>query len=114
MLNNKSREEWVVEPNADVRVECRGTWTRGMTLLDQRIRGQGPFDEKRMCSDDVEGAEDTSGGDYEGVDDDEGEWKGSKGNRVNVVWASSMSEGGNMKTVHKMAYLLWGLEPSDK
>jgi hypothetical protein len=110
ILDDVARKEWVVEPNADVRVECTGTWTRGMTLLDQRIRGQRPFSRRqRDCSDKIGGSEDLSSGDYEGVDDDEGRWRGGTGNRVNIVWASSSVKGGNLKTVEAMTRQIWCL-----
>ena len=108
MLDDKSREQWVIEKDADVRVECKGTWTRGMTVLDQRVRGKRPF-EKKDCER-IEESVDTADADYEGVDDDEGGWRGKTGNRVDILWASSAVEGGNMKTVEKMAELIWGLK----
>ena len=110
MLDDDARKKWVVEHNADIRVECTGTWTRGMTLLDQRVRGKRPYEKnKETCSDEVEGGEDTTTGDYEDVDDDEGEWRGGAGNKLDVVWASSAIEGGNLKTVETMADMIWGL-----
>ena len=110
MLDDKEREKWVVERNADVRVECAGTWTRGMTVLDQRARGKRPFEKKLLdeCSDEINGGEDTAEGDYEDVDDDEGEWRGSTGNKINIVWASD-ADGNNQKAVKEMAQLIWGL-----
>jgi inosine-uridine nucleoside N-ribohydrolase len=110
MLEDEAREEWVVEKNADVRVECDGTWTRGMTVLDHRERGKRPFDKKvDSCSDDITEGEDTADGDYDDVDDDEGEWRGSTGNKVNIVWASR-TDGNNQKTVEEMAELIWNLK----
>ena len=110
MLDDKARETWVIEKDADVRVECAGTWTRGMTVLDHRARGKRPFEMKLdMCSDEINGGEDTAEGDYQDVDDDEGEWRGSTGNKVNVVWASR-ADGNNQKTVEEMAELIWGLK----
>ena len=107
MLDDKAREAWVVEKNADVRVECAGTWTRGMTVLDHRARGRRPFDRKLdECSDEINGGEDTAEGDYEDVDDDEGEWRSNTGNRVNIVWGSD-AEGENWKAVEQMAELIW-------
>jgi hypothetical protein len=113
MLDNEERKGWVVERNVDVRVECTGTWTRGMTLLDQRSRR--PIAEKKSTQtseDEIEGGEDTAGGDYQGVDDDEGGWRGGTGNRLDVVWGSSVKEGlaGNLKTVETMSKLIWGFE----
>jgi hypothetical protein len=105
MLDDEARQEWVVERNADVRVECTGTWTRGMTLLDQRVRGQRPFDKRAVaCTEEI-----GNGEDYEGVDDDEGGWRCGTGNRVDIVWASSIEEGGNMKTVEKIGRMIWRL-----
>jgi inosine-uridine nucleoside N-ribohydrolase len=111
MLDDEARNEWVIERNADVRVECTGTWTRGMTLLDQRERGKRPFEKTLEVSRDegTEG-EDTADGDYQGVDDDEGGWRGVIGNRIDIVWASSAAEGGNSKTVEAMAKLIWDLK----
>jgi hypothetical protein len=106
MLDDKARKEWIVEPNADVRVECTGTWTRGMTLLDQRVRGQRPFDKRKgACTDDVEG-----GDDYEGVDDDEGGWRDGTGNCIDIVWASGDLALGNLKTVEAMGRIIWDLK----
>jgi hypothetical protein len=110
MLDDQAREMWVVEPDTDVRVECSGTWTRGMTVLDQRIRQGRPFDKKMTTKSAFEDGEDTAAGNYEGVDDDEGGWRGGTGNHVDVVWASSVLDGGNMNTVEAMARLLWQLE----
>jgi inosine-uridine nucleoside N-ribohydrolase len=114
MLDDEARKGWLVERNVDIRVECTGTWTRGMTLLDQRIRGQKPFEkmttEEETCSNEVEGGEDTKNGDYEDVNDDEGEWRGGTGNRVDVVWGSSAVEGGNLKTVEVLTEMIWGLK----
>jgi inosine-uridine nucleoside N-ribohydrolase len=109
MLDDEARKEWVVEHNVDVRVECSGTWTRGMTLLDQRVRGQRPFEKTKedVCSDEVGGGEDTTTGDYEDVDDDEGEWRGGAGNKLDVVWGSSSLEGGNLRTVEILADMIW-------
>ena len=110
MLDDEARKEWVVEHNVDIRVECTGTWTRGMTLLDRRVRGQRPFEKKPVetCSDEVEGGEDTTTGDYEDVNDDEGEWRGGAGNSLDVVWASNAAEGGNLRTVEMLANTIWG------
>jgi inosine-uridine nucleoside N-ribohydrolase len=110
MLSDVERAKWVVESKADVRIECAGTLTRGMTLLDMRTRGKRPFEKKAVCSDDVEDGEDTIEGGYEGVDDDEGGWRGNTGNALDVVWASSSVEGGNMKSVEVMGELLWNLQ----
>lgn len=57
MLDDDARKDWVVEHNVDIRVECTGTWTRGMTLLDQRVRGQRPFEKREdtAFSDEVGG-----------------------------------------------------------
>jgi inosine-uridine nucleoside N-ribohydrolase len=111
MLDDEARKEWVVEYNVDVRVECTGTWTRGMTLLDQRVRGQRPFEKtEEECSDEVGGGEDTTTGDYDDVDDDEGEWRGGVGNKLDVVWGSSASEAGNLKTVEILADIIWSLK----
>ena len=108
MLGDEARGEWIVEPNADVRVECTGTWTRGMTVLDQRVKGQRAFEKRaESCTDQVIEGEDTDGRDYEGVDDDEGGWRGRFGNRIDVIWASSIVDGGNFKTVEAMANMLW-------
>lgn len=109
MLSDSERAKWVVESRADVRVECAGTLTRGMTLLDMRTRGKRPF-EKVACSDDIVDGEDTIEGRYEGVDDDEGGWRGNTGNALDVVWASSWEEGWNMKSVEAMGDLLWNLK----
>ena len=108
MLDDTARDQWVIEKDADVRVECKGTWTRGMTVLDQRTRGKRPFD-KRNCEM-IDESEDTVDADYEGVDDDEGAWRGGIGNRVDIIWSSSAVEGGNLKTVEKMAELIWSLK----
>ena len=110
MLGDEERMKWIVEPNADVRVECTGTWTRGMTLLDQRTRGQRPFDKRQTECTDLANGEDTNGEDYEGVVDDEGGWRGGTGNRVDIVWASSGEEGGNLKTVEAMGRMIWDLK----
>jgi hypothetical protein len=111
MLDDESRKEWIVERDADVRVECTGTWTRGMTVLDQRVRGRLPFVKQQgACNDEVEGGEDTANRDYEGVDDDEGGWRGGTGNRLNVVWGSSSVEGGNLRTVEAMGKSIWLLQ----
>ena len=100
-----------MEANADVRVECTGTWTRGMTLLDQRVRGQRPFDKKRGGSkDQVEDGEDMKGEDFEGVDDDEGGWRRGTGNRIDIVWASSIEKSGNLKTAEAMGRMIWDLK----
>ena len=100
-----------MESKADVRVECTGRWTRGMTVLDMRTRGKRPFEKKReVCSDEVEDGEDTVGQDYEGVDDDEGGWRGNMGNALEIVWASSSEPGGNMKSVEAISDLIWNLE----
>jgi hypothetical protein len=110
MLDNHARKAWVVEPDADVRVEYAGTWTRGMTVLDQRVRGSRPFEKKpEISNEEIEEGEDTAVN-YEGVDDDEGGWRGGTGNRINIIWASSIIKGGNMATVEAMAKLLWKLE----
>jgi inosine-uridine nucleoside N-ribohydrolase len=108
MLDDTAREKWVVERDVDVRVECAGTWTRGMTVLDQRVRKS--VEAVGKLDDDLNEGEDTTAGDYQGVDDDEGEWRGGTGNRLQVIWASSTAEGGNLKTVEAMAKLLWHLE----
>jgi hypothetical protein len=110
LLDDDARKEWVIERDADVRVECTGTWTRGMTLLDQRTRGKRPFEKRPEKSEDegTEG-EDTASGDYQGVDDDEGGWRGGTGNRVDIVWGSSSVEGGNLRTVEAMAETIWDL-----
>ena len=111
MLDDNARKEWIVESNVDVRVECTGTWTRGMTLLDQRVRGQRPFDKKQGNSkDQVEDDEDMKGEDFEGVDDDEGGWRGGTGNRIDIVWASSIEKSGNLKTVEAMGQMIWNLK----
>jgi hypothetical protein len=81
-----------------------------MTVLDQRIRQGLPFDKKMTTKSAFEDGEDTAAGNYEGVDDDEGGWRGGTGNHVDVVWASSVLDGGNMNTVEAMARLLWQLE----
>jgi len=109
MLDDEARKAWVVEKVADIRVECAGTWTRGMTLLDQRERGKRPFEQKAegRDDDDMDEGEDTAG--YEDTNDDEGGWWAGTGNRVDIVWASSREDGGNMKTVEEMAKIIWGL-----
>lgn len=109
MMTNEERAKWVVESNADVRVECAGTWTRGMTVLDMRTRGKRPFEKREICSDELSEGEDTTGGDYEGVDDDEGGWRGSIGNALDVIWASSSESGGNIKSVEAMGDLIWNM-----
>lgn len=108
MLDDAAREAWVIEKDADVRVECKGTWTRGMTILDKRMRGERSL-ERNDCEIIDEG-EDTADADYEGVDDDEGVWRGSIGNRVNIIWASRAVEGGNLATVERMTEIIWGLK----
>ena len=108
MLDDATREQWIIEKDIDVRVECKGTWTRGMTVLDRRIRGNGSF-VKNDCEM-IDESEDTADADYEGVDDDEGVWRGSIGNRVNIIWASSAVEGGNLATVERMAEMIWRLK----
>jgi hypothetical protein len=111
LLADEARKEWVIERDADVRVECTGTWTRGMTLLDQRERGKRPFEKKpEKYRDEGTEGEDTASGDYQGVDDDEGGWRGGTGNHVDIVWASSAVEGGNVKTVEVMAKMIWDLK----
>ena len=111
MMTHEQRSKWLVESKADVRVECAGRWTRGMTVLDMRTRGKRPFERKReVCSDEIEDGEDTIGEDYDGVDDDEGDWRGNMGNALEVVWASSSEPGGNMNSVEAMGDLIWNLE----
>ena len=111
MLDENARKGWIVEANADVRVECTGTWTRGMTLLDQRVRGQRPFEKKQGDSKDQgEDGEDMKGEDFEGVDDDEGGWRGGTGNCVDIVWASSIEKAGNLKTVEAIGPIIWDLK----
>lgn len=110
MLDNEARHSWIIERDTDVRVECAGTWTRGMTLLDLRTRQSRPFEENETLKNEVDEGEDTVEGDYHGVVDDEGGWRGGTGNRIDVVWGSSVMKGGNMKTVEAMAELLWSLE----
>ena len=110
MLDDNARKGWIVEANADVRVECTGTWTRGMTLLDQRVRGQRPFDKKQGDSKgQVDEVEDMDGEDFEGVNDDEGGWRGATGNRIDIVWASSIEKSGNLKTVEAIGRMIWDL-----
>ena len=109
MLDDGARKEWIVERKADVRVECTGTWTRGMTLLDQRGRRWRPFNQRTSTCKAKE-SEDLSSGDYEGVDDDEGRWRGGTGNQVDIVWASSGIEGGNLKTVDTITSQIWCLQ----
>ena len=109
LLDEKSRKKWIVERHADVRVECTGTWTRGMTLLDRRVRAHRPFDERPMDQGDSDDS--MTGEDYEGVDDDEGGWRAGTGNRVDIVWGSSTKEGGNLLTVDTMGQILWDFEP---
>jgi len=110
MMTNEQRSKWLVESKADVRVECAGTWTKGMTVLDMRTRGKRPFERREVCSDEVEDGEDTVGQDYDGVDDDEGGWRGNMGNALDVVWDSSSDVGGNMKSVEAMGDLIWSLD----
>lgn len=115
MLSEDERADWVLEEGADVRVECAGTWTRGMTVLDQRVRGARPHEKRRRTEksdeDDLEKGEDTmQEGDYADVDDDEGGWRNGKGNKVGIIWDSSFEDGRNTKTVETMAQLLWVLE----
>jgi len=114
MLSDDERADWVVEEGADVRVECTGTWTKGMTVLDQRVRGARPFDKRKRGSIDVHdlgrGEDTIAEGDYADVNDDEGGWRGGKGNKVGIIWNSSFEDGRNMKTVEYIAERLWVLE----
>jgi hypothetical protein len=108
MLDDQSRKRFIIERNTDIRVEYKGSWTKGMTVLDQRNRGE-QMDHRIDGIEDRIRGEDIIAADYNDVDDDEGHWRSNKGNRVNIVWASGVVDDNNQKTVEDICNIIWRL-----